>query len=60
MDIQRHNVTTKQGHTLGMFYNPENDLLVIDLIHKNEEGGNEIVRMTLNEKKLLNHVEENG
>ena len=47
-------ITTKAGNTLQVFYNPDNDLLVIDLIRKDEKGGNEIVRMTLDEKKLLN------
>jgi len=55
-DIQYRRVTTKTGNCLQMFYNLENDLLVIDLIAKNEEGGNEIVRMTLNEKRLLKGV----
>jgi hypothetical protein len=55
-NIQRHQITTRAGNTLSLFYNPDNDLLVIDLIHKNELGGNEIVRMTINEKKLLKHA----
>lgn len=55
-EIQRHNMTTKSGNTLSVFYNPENNLLVVDLIHKNDEGGNELVRMTLSEKKLLAHA----
>lgn len=54
-DIQMHNITTKAGNTLSFFYNPENDLLVVDLIHKNEKSGNELVRMTLDEKKMLTH-----
>ncbi len=54
-DIQRHSITTAKGNTLSFFYNPENDLLVVDLIHKNENGGNELVRKTLDEKKLLAH-----
>jgi len=56
IEIQRHNMTTKAGNTLSFFYNPENDLLVVDLIHKNEKAGNEFVRMTLDEKKLLGHT----
>ena len=51
-----HNITTKAGNTLQLFYNPENDLVVIDLIHKNEKGGTELLRKTLNEKTLLAHV----
>lgn len=57
-EIQRHQITTRAGNTLSFFYNPENNLLVVDLIHKNELGGNEVVRMTLNEKKLLKHAVE--
>jgi len=54
-DIKRFNVTTKAGNTLSFFYNPENDLVVVDLTHKNERGGNEILRQTLDEKKLVGH-----
>jgi hypothetical protein len=53
--IQRHNMTTKGGNTLSFFYNPENDLLVVDLVAKNEKGGNEVLRQTLQEKILLSH-----
>ena len=54
--ISRCNVTTKAGNTLSFFYNPTNDLVVIDLIHKNEESGTELLRKTIDEKKLLSHV----
>jgi hypothetical protein len=53
--IHQTMVTTAQGNTLSFFYNPENNLLVVDLVHKNEKGGNEVVRMTLDEKKMLAH-----
>lgn len=56
--IQRHNMTTKKGHTLSFFYNPENDLLVVDLIHKSECGGTELLRRTLNENKILKHASD--
>lgn len=49
-------VTTKEGHTLSLFYNPESNLVVLDLVHENEEGGNELFRKELNMKKLLEHV----
>jgi len=55
-DIKRHSIPTKGGNSLEIFYNPDNDLVVVDLIHKNGMAGNEIVRMTLDEPKLLNHV----
>lgn len=29
---------------------------MVDLVHKNELGGNEVLRMTLDEKKLLKHA----
>lgn len=51
--IYRSSVITKAGNILQLFYNPENDLVVVDLIRKDEECGNEIFRKTLNEKKLL-------
>ena len=51
--IARFNVTTKAGNTLSFFYNPDNNLVVVDLVHKNERGGNELLRQTLNEKKLV-------
>lgn len=51
--IYRETVTTKAGNTLQFFYNPENDLVVVDLIRKDGECGNEIFRKTLDEKKLL-------
>ena len=50
------NITTPQGNTLHIFYNDAQDLLVVDLIAKSERGGNEIVRMRLDEKKLLKGV----
>ena len=56
--IERFNCTTKKGNILSFFYNPDNNLLVVDLVGKGEEGGNEIVRMKLNEKKLLQHLKE--
>jgi hypothetical protein len=55
-NIQRHRVTTKAGNTLEFFYNPDNNLVVVDLIAANEKGGNELLRKTLDEKKLLKHT----
>lgn len=51
--IKTFRVTTKAGNTLEFFYNPENDLVVVDLTHKNCRGGRELLRQTLNEKKLI-------
>jgi hypothetical protein len=53
-DISRHNITTKGGNTLSIFYNPDNGLVVVDLIHKNERGGNEIVRTAWMRRNFLN------
>jgi hypothetical protein len=50
-------IITKNDNCLQVFYNPDNDLLVVDLIAKNEKGGNEIIRTTLNETKLLEHID---
>ncbi|MBE3145399.1 MAG: hypothetical protein IMZ61_15980 [Planctomycetes bacterium] len=52
-NIKRFNVPTRAGHTLSFFYNPDNDLVVVDLTHKNGRGGNEILRKTLDEKAIV-------
>jgi hypothetical protein len=52
-NIKRFQVNTKAGNTLSFFYNPDNNLVVVDLIHKNEKGGRELLRQTLNEKELV-------
>lgn len=54
--IQQLNIITKSGNTLTVFYNPDNDLVVLDLVAKNELCGTELLRQTLNEKKLLSHT----
>jgi len=54
--ITRANVTTKAGNSLQFFYNPENSLVVVDIVAANEKGGSELLRQTLNEKKLLSHA----
>ena len=53
--IFRKIVTTKGGNLLSFFYNPQSNLLVVDLVDKDETCGNEIIRWTLNEEKLLSH-----
>jgi hypothetical protein len=52
-NIVRINVVTRQGNTLQLFYNPDNDLVVLDLVRKDNKGGNELLRRTLDEKKML-------
>ena len=49
---------TKGGNQLDFFYNPKNDLLVIDLIAKDGSGGCELVRRTLDENKILGFLKE--
>jgi hypothetical protein len=56
--IERKQVITKDGNTLELFYNPENNLVVLDLISKNEQGGNALLRKTLDESALLKHTVE--
>ena len=53
--IINHYIPTRQGHTVSVFFNQETDLLVVDVVHKNEKGGNEIVRRTLDYNALLPH-----
>lgn len=53
--IQNWRVKSAGGHDLNVFYNRENNLLVVDLSHSVHAGGNEIVRKTLDEKALLSH-----
>lgn len=55
--ITQLQVQTAGGNTLSFFYNPDNNLLVVDIIHANEKGGRELLRQTLNERQLLAHAE---
>jgi len=52
-NIKLQEITTKAGNVLTLFYNPDHDTIVLDLIDKH--GGIELLRQTLNEKELLNH-----
>lgn len=56
MGIERVQITTKAGNSIDVFYNPDTNLLVVDLCDKSGKGGNEITRRTLDETKLLEHV----
>ena len=58
MSIQTLTMTTKNGNILSFFYNSDNDLLTVDLIHKSGKAGSELVRKTLDEAKSLAHVKE--
>jgi hypothetical protein len=52
---QTINIVTKEGNTLQFFYNAENNLVVVDLVAGNENGGTELFRQTLNEARMLEH-----
>lgn len=54
-EIQRRTIKLKSGNILELFYNPKNNLVVLDLSTKNDSG-NELLRLTLNEEKLLEHT----
>jgi hypothetical protein len=45
--IFQKNLRLKDGGTLSIFFNPENNLLVVDKIRKDELGGNEFIRMNV-------------
>lgn len=53
-------VTRPEGHIISVFYNHSSKLLVVDVVHKAENGGNEVMRKTLNFKRLLKHAEKAG
>lgn len=52
--------TRPEGHIINVFYNHDSKLLVIDVVHKGEKGGNEIMRKTLDFTKLLGHAKRGG
>ena len=54
--VTRVSIPTAGGNHISVFYNRENNLLVVDLEAKNETGGNEFVRKTLDEKAMLKHL----
>ena len=55
-EIHRHTITTKRGNTIQFFYNPDNNLVVVDLIASDESGGLELLRKTVDENKCLKHL----
>lgn len=55
--IFRAETTTQDGHSVQFFFNRETNLLVVDIVHKNERGGNEVLRQTLDPAALLAHCE---
>ena len=53
--IWRENIETRDGNILSVFFNSSANLLVVDVIHRSGSGGNEIVRLRLDEQRLLAH-----
>lgn len=53
--IYRHRFQLLSGNILEVFFNDDDHLLVVDLIDSGQQGGSEIVRMTIDEEKLLGH-----
>jgi hypothetical protein len=49
-------IVTRWGNTLELFYNSDNNLVVVDLIAEGQHGGNELLRQTLDERAMLAHV----
>lgn len=50
-------ITMKDGHSIQLFVNRESGLVVLDYRHKNDKGGNELLRKTLNPTSMLAHCE---
>ncbi len=59
-NIHRFLAETLKGNRLEFYFNAETNLVVVDLIHKDELGGNELVRLKFHEKEALQHCEEGG
>jgi hypothetical protein len=57
-NIIRLNATTKKGNFLSIFYNQDTGLFCADMMRADEKGGNEFVRMTINEDSMLPTDEE--
>ena len=55
MNNIQHTIPTQRGHTIPVFFHQDTDLFVVDVVHRNETGGNEIVRRT---PALLAHREQ--
>ena len=53
---QTISMTTAKGNTLQLFYNNETGLVVVDLVSKDEKGGNEFLRRHIDEDKMIGHT----
>jgi len=59
MTLEEVRIKTKpEGNIINVFYNHDSKLLVVDVVAKNETGGNEVLRQTLNFDKLLKHTKK--
>ena len=46
-------VTTKEGNSLYVYFNPVNNVLMVDIVNKSKSKGKELVRMTVDENNML-------
>lgn len=54
--ITRVLIPTSGGNEILVFYNPDNNLICVDLIAYDAQGGNEILRQYIDESELLGHL----
>lgn len=52
-DIERHTIKTKYGNYLSIFFNRTTGLFVVDIVRADERGGNEFIRRTIDDKRML-------
>jgi len=51
--VYREVVTTKEGNSLYVYFNPVNNVLMVDIVNKSKSKGKELVRMTVDENNML-------
>lgn len=51
--VYRVVVTTKEGNSLYVYFNPVNNVLMVDIVNKSKSKGKELVRMTVDENNML-------
>lgn len=57
-DVERFDITTKQGNTLHFIFNKETNVLIVDLIEKNGAAENQFILRYIDENALLNETIE--
>lgn len=61
MTIEEVRIKTRpEGHIINVFYNHDSRLLVVDVVHKGQSVGNEIMRKTLSFASLFKHLKGRG